>query len=173
MMKKKYLNIALFVLVLIIYAGVFSKIFGKKPLETNSQDYNFSFTNQIPKFDIKRNNFDINNIENDPFGINKRIKNPITVSKSKPVKTSGRYKTSEIKKQWPLINYYGFVKSNGKSTRLALIKINSKLYRKREQESVEDIRIIRAYNDSIVIKLNNETKTITRINEKFKDFTNN
>jgi hypothetical protein len=162
MMKKKHLNILLLILVFVIYGGVFSKLFGKKQLEVKASDYNYSFNTQIPKFDIKRNSFDINSVEKDPFRINKKSKQLNTVSKG----NKSTNPTQNIKKKsWPRISFFGFVKNDLKFTRLALVKVGNKLYRKREGEVIDNITIVKVYSDSIKLKFENENKIITRLYE--------
>jgi len=164
-MKKKYLNILLVPLTIIIYSGLFLKHFGKKELIVEELAYNTTFSNQASNFKIQRNDFDITKLENDPFGINKkRIRKPSETLKTEKANFSSPKKI-EQKKPWPKITYYGFVKNSLSKKRLVLVKINSKLYRKREEEDIDDIKIIKAYNDSIVLNMDNENKTINKINE--------
>nr|WP_321234625.1 hypothetical protein [uncultured Psychroserpens sp.] len=163
-MKKKHLNIPLFILVLIIYGGVFLKFFGKKEVQFDDSIYSSTFSKQGSNFDVKRNDFDISSIKIDPFKINKRSKRKAsTVSPAKKTASTSNKKT--LKKPWPKIAYYGFVKNNINKTRLVLVKVNSKLYRKREKEDIDDLRILKAYNDSIVLSIGKETKTIKKVNE--------
>ncbi|MCK8482228.1 hypothetical protein [Psychroserpens algicola] len=164
-MKKKHLNILLFILVLVIYGGVFLKLFGKKEVQLNDSFINTTFTKQVSGSEIKRNDFDISTIKSDPFGISKRRnKKQVETTKTKNTAFSSSKKT-ELIKPWPKVTYYGFVKNNSNKTKLVLVKVNSKLYRKREQETIDDIRIVKAYNDSIILSKDNETKTIKKVNE--------
>lgn len=155
----------LIVLLIIIWGSLFYKYFGgekhsERRLEVaNSMlDYNYNYT-------IAKDTFQLKLTGRDPFGISSKIKRepkakaPIT----KPVK-----KTKPIVKKnivWPTITYHGFVKGQHKTTRLILVKINNKLYRKREQETVDEITLTKAYNDSLIVSFNKNTKTIKKIHD--------
>ncbi|WP_298892444.1 hypothetical protein [uncultured Psychroserpens sp.] len=164
-MKKKHLNIVLFILVFVIYGGVFFKIFKKKEVQLDNSAYNSTFSQQVSDFNIKRSNFNISSMKSDPFGISKmRTRKPIVKMEPKSTFNSVPQKT-KTSMTWPRVTYYGFIKNNSKTTRLALIKINNKLHRKREQEKIDNILIVKAYNDSIKLSFNNTTKTIIKVNE--------
>ena len=137
-MKKKYLNIPLFIFVIVIYGAIFLKLFGKKQAEENSSINDMSYLKTISSYDVKRDSFDISTLEKDPFKINRKIKrNPSAKTQATKPKTSS--KTETIKAVWPKVAYYGFVKNNSKSTKLTLLKVGTRLYRKRKGESIEDI----------------------------------
>lgn len=164
-MKKKYLNFVLIILVLVIYGAIFFKHFGKKEAQLNDTPYTVPFSSQMADFTIKRNNFDINSIENDPFRINGKSYRPSVENSLPKSNTNSKPKKLVSNKPWPVITYYGFVKNTLSKTRLALIKVNSKLYRKREKEDIDDLFIAKVYEDSIQLNMNNEMKTIIKINE--------
>jgi hypothetical protein len=162
-MKKKHLNIPLFILVLFIYGSVFFKFFGKKGVQIEDTPYNNMLSKQVSDFETKRNDFDISNIKSDPFGISeKRIRKSTTSQLNGTVKSTKKIAAPIA---WPNITYFGFVKNNINTTRLALVKVNNKLHRKRENEKIDDISIVNVYNDSIRLRLNKTTKTILKINE--------
>ena len=145
----------------------------KKKVQIDGPTYTESFSKQASFFDIKRNDFDISTIKSDPFGINEKRKKKSIVNTQPKTSLSSTAKKKILKKLWPDITYFGFVKSNANTTRLALLKINNRVYRKREKEDINDILIKKVYNDSIILSLNNEIKTIKRVNEEFKNITNN
>ena len=160
-MKKKYLNIPLFLFVVIIYGAIFLKLFGKKQVVEDNISNNMTYLKTISNYNVKRDSFDISSLEKDPFRIHRRIKKEKSpkaqTAKSKPIS-----KINSSTKVWPKITYYGFVKNDSKPTRLALLKVDSRLYRKRETESIEGLTLVKVFNDSIVLRLYTETKTIYR-----------
>ena len=160
-MKKKYLNIPLFLFVIIIYGAIFLKLFGKKQVVENDISHNMTYLKTMSNYNVKRDSFDISSLKKDPFKIHKKIKK----EKSPKAQTATSKTTSKINSStsvWPKITYYGFVKNDSKPTRLALLKIDTRLYRKRETESIEDLTLVKVFNDSIVLRLHTETKTIYR-----------
>jgi hypothetical protein len=162
-MRKKYLNSILFILLVVIYAGVFFKIFGKKETQSNSNITSFIGSNSFA-LDLKREEFDINGISQDPFRLS--IK-PHSKSSQNTLNNQSKKKSNKpITKRensWPQINYYGFVRNNLNATKLALLKVDNIMHRKREKEKIGAILILEAYNDSIILKKGGFIKTIKRI----------
>ncbi len=160
-MKKKYLNIVLGVLLVVIWSSVIYKYFGNKKTETPSVTLNqpppISFNNQIDK-----DTFNLV-IKNDPFKASKSRFASEGVKKSAS-KNSKKVSKKPISKKiiWPKITYHGFVKSERNPTKLALIKVNGKLHRKRENETIDNLSVLKAYSDSIIVSINNNNKTINK-----------
>ncbi len=161
-MKKKYLNSVLIVLLLIIWGSVFYKYFGnKKSSLKNVEALDFT-SNYKQNYMVAKDTFTLELIERDPFGAS------VSIQKINQPKKSVRKPKSvtkpAVKKNivWPTITYHGFVKGESNTTRLILLKINNRLYRKREKEIVNDITLVKAYNDSLIVSLNNNNKTIKR-----------
>ena len=159
-MNKKYLNIILLVLLIFIWGAVFIKYFGFNKISPNSTTIGFT-SNYSKKYNIFKDTFELKLNELDPFRISgKIIKTPV-VNK---VEISPKTTVKPIHKNvvWPSITYHGFVKSEGETTRLILLKINNKLFKKRENETIADITLIKAYNDSLIVSLNNTKKIIKK-----------
>ena len=160
-MKKKHLNILLLVFVIVIYAAIFFKLFGKKQVHSDNTINDFSYLRTVSNYNIKQDTFDISNLLQDPFRIHNKIKKSRTSTpKVKVSKTVTTPNSTPI--VWPNITYYGFVKNNSKVTKLALLKIGTTLYRKREAESINGLHLVSVFNDSIVLKMQNEMKTVYR-----------
>lgn len=161
-MNKKYLNSILIVLLIIIWCSVFYKYFGGKKSSSENIDAITLVSNYKQDYSIIKDTFQLKLSVRDPFGVSRRIakkRDPKKNSKAKPKKNLKSIKRSLL---WPSITYHGFVKGENKSTRLILLKINSKLYRKREKEIVNNITLVKAYNDSLIVSLNNTNKTIKK-----------
>lgn len=157
-MNKKTVNSILIILLLLIWGNVIYKYFGNANKSVSIP--------VISKTEIKPNlNY---NIERDTFKLVLNNRDPFKASK--PLKNTKRaiaptVKKTPIKKTnitWPKIAYFGFVKGKQNSTKLALIKINNKLYRKREREKTASITIKKVYSDSISLTFNNDTKIFKR-----------
>jgi len=158
-MPKKYLNAILILLLLCIWGAVFWKHFIKPKTEVAAMSV-ISPVAYNTKFSIPKDTFDLE-ITNNPFKTATLKRPVVSARKSNAVKK----KVKPVNKVWPSIQYYGFVKRSQNTTRLALIKVSNKLYRKREQESFNDLKLLKAYNDSIIITFNGDKKTIYRVDD--------
>lgn len=159
-MNRKYLNSALIVLLVIIWGSVFYKYFGNKGTLDKKLYSSNLVSNNIKEYGIAKDTFKLNLINRDPFGVSKKVKK---MALSKPIKTlKVKHITKKSKPLWPTITYHGFVKGKNKSTRLILLKINNRLYRKREKQEINNIGLVKAYDDSLIVALNNTKKTIKR-----------
>ncbi|TGV01065.1 hypothetical protein [Flavivirga rizhaonensis] len=165
-MKKKYLNSVLIVFLIIIWGAVIYKYFGKSDTSNKNIGNNVANINNQPKYNITKDTFLLKIINKFPFKASKRIRKPVQATKVKasPQKTVPKH-IKKINTVWPDISYHGFVKGNHKTTRLVLLKIDKKLYRKRENETVVDLTLVKAYNDSLIVSFNNIKKTITKIHD--------
>ncbi|GAA3591086.1 hypothetical protein Q4Q39_15790 [Flavivirga amylovorans] len=165
-MKKKYLNGVLIVLLIIIWGAVVYKYFGKSNASKKNRDNNISNISSQPKYNVTKDTFLLEIINKSPFKASKRIKKPVQATKVKASTQKPILKhIKKVNTVWPDISYHGFVKGNHKTTRLVLLKIDKKLYRKRENETVGDLTLVKAYNDSLIVSFNNIKKTITKIHD--------
>ncbi len=109
--------------------------------------------------DFKKDTFQLQTVSVDPFL--KKAYTPRRVVKTQ--KTSSGTKKAVIPAQpilWPAIQYLGFVKSNDRKNKLAMIKVNGALHRTREGQMIGELKLLKAYNDSIKVSLNKEVKVI-------------
>ncbi|MEP1490164.1 MAG: hypothetical protein ABJK28_17225 [Algibacter sp.] len=161
MMNKKYLNSTLIVLLIIIWAAVFYKYFGdSKQLSENTIAINALALNG-QDYLVTKDTFLLELTDRDPFRVSRKIKRKSSkLPKSKPKSAVKTNKKKSI--VWPTIAYHGFVKGDRKNTRLILLKIDNRLYRKREKEIVNEITLVKAYDDSLIVSLNKNNKTITK-----------
>lgn len=162
-MNRKYLNSILIVLLIVIWGSVIYKYFGKQHTNSKSQEFvdasmPFEYNSKMTK-----DTFKLELINTNPFKVLKKIKTSIVSKPSLPKKTQKKVVNPIIK--WPTITYHGFVKGDGKTTRLILLKIENKLYRKREKETIKEVTLIKAHNDSLIVMFNNSKKTIKKIHD--------
>lgn len=162
-MTKKHLNSSLFILLLVIWGAVIYKHFGKSPKshgELLNQPFESVTKNESQSF---KDTFKLKITNKNPFKTTKKTRQISSNDSKTVIKKARATKTTVISKEtWPKISYHGYVKGDRKSTKLVLLKVDNKLYRKRENETVHDIILMKAYNDSLIIRLNNNTKTIKR-----------
>lgn len=158
-MNKKAANIILITLTSVVWSLVFYKYFIKKAesnLETGASSL---VVNQKIDFNIEKDVFNLTLNDRDPFKVSKNFKRK-TNHKDK---TKQRFvKPVTAKKNWPKIEYYGFIKGNNNNTKLAILKINNKIYRKRENQEIQELKIKKAYSDSILIAFGKALKTIKK-----------
>lgn len=144
---------------LVIVVGIISKCSGGS---SNKQDIyvpKVSVQSTTTNYKIAKDTFELNLENKDPFNASIAFKKAEgnTPVKSKAVKTQ-----PDKELVWPRIEYYGFVKGKQNVDKMVLIKVNKALLRKREHESIADLKIVKAYSDSIIVSLNQNHKTIKR-----------
>lgn len=159
-MKKK-INILLIIIVLALWGGVAYKVinrfFSSEGEVFMIEDYNHESDLMISE----RDTFIINSINRDPF-----LDEMISVNKEKPIlKKDGNKQFKKISKPitkipFPIIYYYGYIKSKEKE--LVLLKINGQLKKMRLNETSEGIKIKKIFKDSVFVVVNGETKSFER-----------
>lgn len=94
----------------------------------------------------------------DPF-----LDRPLNASsiKSKPSSKKAVVQPKKSK-NWPSIEFFGFVKNQKKENPLIIVKVNGELNRVRKGKRIEDIFFKEVYNDSIILKRGKELKTFSR-----------
>ncbi len=158
-MIKKGVNSVLIICLIAIWFSVLKKCSKKTKIETES------ITVFIPNQSIKpiliKDSFNLELTNLSPFKASNRSL-VVNENKSKTIGVAKKNK-SKISLIWPKIEYHGFVKSKQKTTKLALVKVNNKLYRTRENQKIDDLLIKKAFGDSIIVAFNNQNKTIKTI----------
>lgn len=160
-MNKKYLNIILIILLCFIWGSVIYKYFIKNE-SLKEQHQEVINLNANYNYVVIKDTFKLNINNKDPFKVSK---NKFYSKIVKPLEKKALKKSTKSNTLWPNISYYGFVRGEKNKTKLALIEVNNRLYRKRENEKIEDLYLLKAYGDSVIVSLNNNTKTIKTINE--------
>ena len=157
---KKAINIILILVVLSLWGTALYRFLINFFIKDNvavSAEYKKT---EVDVFVINRDTFLFTPLEKDPF------LNAIAQRKSEPQQrvSYSRLKVMKAVKKdvlWPRLSYYGFIKSNQNSS-LALLKINSKLYKVHEKEIVQDMILKAIYKDSIKILYEKQFRTIKR-----------
>lgn len=156
-MQKKVINSVLIVLTLFVWGSVFFKFFGHKNPEIEYTEYNkMSIVDYSKK--TSKDTFYLK-IESNPFKLKKKS---IVQTPKKTITTVSKKNQTPKNVSWPKITYHGFIKSSSNTTKLALLKIDNKVYRTRELETIDDLKIVKAFSDSIIVSLNNQEKTILK-----------
>lgn len=164
-MKKKVINGLLIAGVLVIWIFVFKKSFNTFENKNISIEPSKILKTSHNTSELIKDTFNLNTSKRDPFLDSKRhrviVSNKIKKSNNKVIKKGlNKKKKVDLKLVWPKLKYFGFIKSNDNVGKLALIKIDNKLKRLREKESLDGIYINKIFKDSIVISMNSQPKTI-------------
>jgi hypothetical protein len=160
-MNKKYINSILIAMLLFIWGAVIYKHFWK-PKHSEQVKLDSTSSNYKREEAVKlKDTFKLEIRNKTPF---KAYSAPNTNSIAvRPKMVYTTRKPLEVKTvSWPKISYHGFVKNDKSKRKLIILKVNGKLSRKRERESVGELVLLKAYNDSIIVKFKNSKKTINR-----------
>ena len=157
-MNKKNLNIFLSMLLIVIWGGIIYKYFFKKNIVENNNLVESNITGNFIPAEKVRDTLVLEFSGRDPFLNAKPVKKVV------PKKTTSPkiYKKPQVNIIWPQIEYYGFVKSNNSKNELAVIKIDGKLYKARNKENIDELKILRTYSDSVEIELHRNKRFFYR-----------
>ena len=64
--------------------------------------------------------------------------------------------------KWPPIQYFGFILNREEDHQLCILNIADKNYRLSIGESKDQVTVVRAYSDSIILSFQNKMKTVSR-----------
>jgi hypothetical protein len=169
-MAKKKINIVLILAVLGLWGTVaykaVSQYFFSEEVKTAAiaSDYNFKARK------IERDTFALEKINRDPF-LNKallRAESNYTVVPRAAV--SGTKRTMPVKvvddkpkvaKYWPIVSYYGYIKSGDKNE-LVMLKIGNKIHRLHKGQEVEGLMLNKVFKDSVEVRFNKENKIVRK-----------
>jgi hypothetical protein len=106
----------------------------------------------------------------DPFLSGRKRSRPVTTAppaekKVNPARRTANSRTISRKARvrWPSIQYGGVIKNKNSNARTALVKINNKDYLMSEGITIEEIKLLKIYEDSVQLNYKEETKTYTKI----------
>lgn len=154
-MKKKYLNIILIVIVVGIWGKLiynYTKRFTKPTIVTIKKN---ELKNIVA---IKKNSFDLLNLQRDPF-LNKMAYKKNTSKKIKKYNTKPK---NSKHFNWPRIKYIGYLSSKS-SSKLAILEINGTIKNCKESTLLnENIYIRKIYRDSIKLEANSQIKIVKK-----------
>lgn len=164
-MIKKIYYVGIRVLVIVVYSALIVKVFGVFKTDRNTElketpMNSVSTTSRV----YKKEKYQLNIKNNNPFlASEKQIKKTKETFRHIKAKEKRRRSKPTL---WPNIVYYGFVKSGNSKKKRVVLKVNDKIYKKKEYDKVNDVVILKAYKDSLKVKLNNDIKTFRRFYEK-------
>lgn len=162
-MNKKHINIVLIVVVVGLWGTVLYKYVNRFFV---TEDFPYTSQNlSMPIIaKIKKDSFTIQPLERDPFLGKLLVKKQNNFTPNNPVIKSFVKKNPEPKmtNPFPRIQYFGYIKSQDKSEKLILLKVNNKLERVRLKANIDGLIIEKIYKDSIEVLFNKEKRVINR-----------
>lgn len=167
-MKKK-VNILLIAAVCALWGTVIYRSVNNYFFPHEVENYKTSaYTGKTTTFIPERDTFILQPIKHNPFGNNilqKPTSSPIPKSsphlKSKK-KSGNSFEPIVMPTPWPIVEYYGYIKSGG-NKELVLLKINNNIMRMHLDEIKNDIRIKKIYRDSIQIAFKKEERVFKKL----------
>ncbi len=163
-MQKKTINGLLIAFCITIYAAIFYKAFGKKEAINEPLGDIGNYTNANLDISNDKDSISLFFPKRSPFGTPSR-RNIQSVKNSKKVKpnTSNKPKSKKENLVWPNITYYGFLESKKSNNKLVVVKVEDKIFKKREGDDLnDDLKIIKAYGDSLIISFGKVLKTVIK-----------
>ncbi len=147
-------------MIAVVYGGIAHKYFGN----ATPQEQIIIATPTANEFPIpdgigkQEEVFTLDLSNRDPFLDKKyKIKKGTSSVSQKPKKGSNTAKKTKVM-HWPAITYLGFSKSNQQTKKTAILRVDGKLYRKREGSMIDHIKILKIVGDSIHIMFNKKEK---------------
>jgi len=162
-MKNKKVQVVLIIVVLLIWGTILYKFLFYNDDEQKSE---IVFRNEKEKenTNIIPDTFNLLCNYNDPFLSGVVFHENITESADDK---ESETKLPEIKNVikpvvWPELKYCGLIQNIKSESKTGLLKINKKEYVIYENFIVKDIVVVKVYNDSIILKLEEEIKTLKK-----------
>ncbi|WP_299242521.1 hypothetical protein [uncultured Aquimarina sp.] len=162
-MQKKKINKVLIIAVALIWGVVIYK-FAAPYFLTNDVVVTADALVNPPKIFLrKKDTFNLNIPNRDPFlGKTMSKRKPKVFVSSKPEKKS-RSKTV-VSKNWPRIEYLGFIKSKESTSRLGLLRVNGVLKRVRNGADVQGVKVKSISLDKITLQFQKDVKDFKKAN---------
>lgn len=162
-MQKKKLNKILILAVALIWGVVVFKFAAPYFTPTETVITADVLVKPSKVFLQKKDTFNLELPQRDPFlGKSVRVKKTKT-SVAKPIKKV-RKPSVPSNKNWPRIEFLGFVKSSKSKSRLGLVRINGTLKRVRNGSKIGEVTVVKIEERQISLSFQKETKTFNKAN---------
>lgn len=167
MNNKKKINIVLIIAVSGLWSTVLFKYVNRFFYVNDlNQPSKIAMNAKLPE-KIKKDTFDLKPLANDPF-LGRSYVRPVVKARAmyygKPkavVKVPLQSKPKTIV-SFPVVKYFGFIKSRDKKDEMILIKVGSSLHKTRLNENCDGVIVKKIYRDSVQVVFGKEVKTIKR-----------
>ncbi len=164
-MRKKHVNIILLVVVLGIWGAAIYKFITGYWSKDQYLENASAISGKVADLDgyILKDTFALEPLKRDPFLGKLTLRSGFVRTASR---TAQKGAPPPIKPDqnmsWPELRYFGFVENQDRGSKLILLRINGKLYKIREGDYAENIRVLQAVSDSVAVLFNSEKRYIHR-----------
>lgn len=160
-MAKKNLNIALIILVVIIYSGLFFRII--QPTQDSIEEMQSDLLYERKKETIitKPEIFELHLNKRDPFLDKMKTSFKPDTGNSSVFKKKSNNVIQSSPLIWPEVQYLGFI-SGMEDTKTVVIRIDKVIFRLNKGEEVFGIKLRKIFKDSVEISLKNQKKIIKK-----------
>lgn len=157
--SKKTINIILIIVVLSLWGTVgykyIDRFFASDEYKFDLMDADRNTTVSI----IEKDTFVLEPLTKDPF-LNKVFSKPI--NQPKIVRTTPKAKIKlkpKVTTPFPIVHYFGYIKSKDKKEELILLKVNNHLERVRLNSDINGLVVKQIFKDSVIVIFNKETRS--------------
>lgn len=158
-MVRRNLNIALIILVVIIYSGLFFRIFQSTPNPVEEMQSNLSYDRKIENTITNPDTFELNLNKRDPFLDKMKTSYKAKTSAPRVLKRKTINSVPSIPLIWPNVQYLGFLLGNNE-TKTVVLRIDKLIVRLNKGEEASGIKLRRIFKDSVEITMKNQRKII-------------
>jgi hypothetical protein len=160
-MKNKTITYGLLVVVLIIWGGIFYRIFisffpADKPIAKNEQKFTIE---SVSGFE-EAQSFALRSGYRDPFLGDTHTSD--FSEENKPVKKILKKVSVEPSIDWSFVKYLGLIKNSGNTRKLAMVTIHGMEYMLSEGEEMSSVKCLKNNKDSILISYQGKVKWIKK-----------
>lgn len=156
--SKKTINIILIIVVLSLWGTVGYKYVNRFFMSDEiAYDFTDAYKNATVSI-IEKDTFQLQPLSKDPF-LNKEFSKPVKLRKIIRTRPKAKIETKpKANIPFPLVQYFGYIKSKDKKQELILLKINNRLERVRLNSNIDGLVVKKIYRDSVIVFFNKETK---------------
>lgn len=158
-MVRRNLNIALIILVVIIYSGLFFRLFQPTTNSVEEVPSDLSFDRKIENTITKPDTFELHLNKRDPFLDKMKTSYKAEASAPRVLKKKTINNVISIPLIWPDVQYLGFLLSKNE-TKTVVLRIDKLIVRLNKGEEASGIKLQRIFKDSVEITMKNQRKII-------------
>lgn len=167
-MEKKRLNTILITVVAGLWGYNIYKTIENEQLSDEYLQATIDQSNNITPILFKKDSFDLELAQVDPFLKTNRFKRnsttvqpQIAVIKDKKPKVIVPVK-EEKKLEWPIIQYFGFVRNHDAKQPLSMLKVGNAIHKIKAGNSIDNIYVKAVFRDSISLIFEGETRNFLK-----------
>lgn len=170
-MTKKTWTRGLIVIVAGLWAYNIYRTVENYQVKTETQNEQINTTLSFAPVMFNKDTFMLDLPLEDPFLRNDKRWNQFNATSNVPSSTSLLKRNAQVpialpviqkKLEWPPIQYFGFIRNHNAGHQLCMLTISNKNHKLSIGDSKDQITVIQAYSDSIVLSFQNEIRTVKK-----------